>query len=317
MSSGLPTGVNRVKFPWMIYKPAGSALNVAVALTATTNYNWYESTQQTLTDGWNEIIFDLSAGDWKAADTGWQHNRHLLDVLDSVKKVNLVVYGETGVGSIYIDNVRVKRDDGFIIYAGDPLEPVIRQHADNMAAKGSGGPVRYNWEATAEGWSASWEAVTQTVRSTAFAYNGTGSLRVDVGLQGNNASKDEGECQVDTANNPPAGLSAGPYHMDGDTLKAYVYCPAGSGGGGGATNSLRLFVKDGNWIVQYGPAKKIVEGAWNEVSLTITWNGLLDTYTSPNFDPRWVRAIGLKIGAGSTNSVYNGPLYLDAYKFEQ
>ena len=80
------------------------------------------------------------------------------NVLEDVREVNLLFYGLTnGPGCAYIDDITIKRDDGFVVYADDPVNPTIRAHADWMAARnvatnaaGNHAPVASNLTITAD-----------------------------------------------------------------------------------------------------------------------------------------------------------------------
>ncbi|MBN1268622.1 MAG: hypothetical protein JXB04_03465, partial [Kiritimatiellae bacterium] len=70
--------------------------------------------------------------------TGWEHTGYVREVLEDVRQVVFLVYGDNGAGEVYLDNITIRRDDGFIIYADDPVCDVIRDHADYMRAKSNG-----------------------------------------------------------------------------------------------------------------------------------------------------------------------------------
>ncbi len=135
---GQATGVNRVKYFWNVYNP-GTPVNVAIAIRVYDPWGaWYESAAQTVTTGWNRVRFDLSAGTWKSEETGWAYNGFIRLVLEDVRQVVFLVYGDNGAGKVYLDNVTIRRDDGFIIYEEDPVCSVIRDHADVMREKRQG-----------------------------------------------------------------------------------------------------------------------------------------------------------------------------------
>ena len=138
-------GVNRVKFFWNIYNPSTTNIEASLALRGAHITNiWAESLTQTVTSGWNRLMFDLSAGTWAWWGSSWAHDSYLIqitnaagsNVLEDVTEVNLCLYYLTnGTGAVYIDDIQIKRDDGFVIYADDPVNPVIKAHADRMAAR--------------------------------------------------------------------------------------------------------------------------------------------------------------------------------------
>ncbi|MBN1270013.1 MAG: hypothetical protein JXB04_10510, partial [Kiritimatiellae bacterium] len=135
---GQATGVNRVKYYWNVYNP-GTPVNVAIALRVYDTWgDWHESQAQTVTTGWNRVRFDLSAGTWKSASTGWEHTGFVREVLEDVRQVVFLVYGDNGADELYLDDITIRRDDGFIIFAEDPVCDVIRDHADVMREKRGG-----------------------------------------------------------------------------------------------------------------------------------------------------------------------------------
>ncbi len=140
---GQAKGVNRVKFMWNFYNP-GPAVQMALALRGTTNWTWAEAPKQTLTTGWNKVMFDLSADYWATEAGGWKYNWTLIDVkddrnknvLEDVRQVDIVFSGlPAGAGAIYMDDVTITRDTGFVIFMDDPVCDTIRAHADRMAAR--------------------------------------------------------------------------------------------------------------------------------------------------------------------------------------
>ena len=136
-------GINRTKFFWNFYNPSASDVKVSLAIAGGLNWYWCESAPYTVTAGWNKIIFDLSAGTWAWTSNDWQQEEYLINipnsvsnVLEDVKEVGLVVRDlPAGAGDLYIDDIQIKRDDGFVVYADDPVCAVIKEHADQMAAR--------------------------------------------------------------------------------------------------------------------------------------------------------------------------------------
>jgi hypothetical protein len=138
-------GINRVKFFWNVISPDHD-VQVSLALRGTTENIYAESVSQTVLAGsWSNVMFDLSAGDWKWAGSGWSHSSYLLDItnsatgtniLEDVNEVSLIVYDlPVGSGEVYVDDIQIKRDDGFVVYADDPVCPVIQAHAARMGAR--------------------------------------------------------------------------------------------------------------------------------------------------------------------------------------
>jgi len=136
-------GINRGKFIWHIYNP-GTQIASALAVRGTSESYWCETPQVSLTSGWNKVVFDLSAGTWAWEGNSWSNESYLIHIYDSngtnaledVNEVSLILYDlPDGTGSVYLDNVEIKRDDGLVIYADDPVCAVIREHAARMRSR--------------------------------------------------------------------------------------------------------------------------------------------------------------------------------------
>jgi mannan endo-1,4-beta-mannosidase len=138
-------GINRVKFFWQVYSPT-NAVNVALNLRGTAGNILVESLSQTVPAGsWTNLMFDLSAGTWAWAGNAWTHSDYLIhitnsatgtNILEDVNEVSLVIYDlPVGGGDCYIDDIQIKRDDGFVVYANDPVCSNIQAHAIRMNAR--------------------------------------------------------------------------------------------------------------------------------------------------------------------------------------
>jgi len=101
-----------------VYYPGGSGSpNLAVVVKAGPGWGeWYESTLHTLSVGTNELLFDLSANNWKK-DLDPQFV-HPISNMDQVKEFGIVLYDYNGSSSIYVDNVRLGRQGSPILWAG-------------------------------------------------------------------------------------------------------------------------------------------------------------------------------------------------------
>ena len=141
-------GINRTKFFWSFYNPAAQDVKVSLSLVGRPEAYWCETPAYTLTQGWNRIMFDLSSGAWQWTSNGVVRTNYLINipqdyvpgvtsnVLENVREVGLVFKNlPAGAGEIYIDNVQIKRDDGFVVYADDPLNPVIKAHGLLMKSR--------------------------------------------------------------------------------------------------------------------------------------------------------------------------------------
>ena len=131
-------GINRTKFFWDFYNP-GAAVQVALTVRGgSPNAYLCKNAPTTLTTGWTHVMFDLSSGQWGWESNGWSNTTYLIyipnsrsNVLEDIKEAGLEFTGlPVGAGAVYIDNIKIKRDDGFVVYADDPVNPVIKAHAD-------------------------------------------------------------------------------------------------------------------------------------------------------------------------------------------
>jgi hypothetical protein len=122
---------DRAKFTLDVYNP-GDAAFAAVAISTGEDLVWHESPMQPLRCGWNTIIVDVSSETWKSQRTNWEYVGDIAG-LDDVRKVSIGVFGYTQEGSVYIDNMRIFYDDGFVVYPGDMLGRLILCHAVEMA----------------------------------------------------------------------------------------------------------------------------------------------------------------------------------------
>jgi len=152
-------GINRTKFFWNFYNPGAQPLKVALAVSGGPNWYWCEGAPHTLTSGWNRVTFDLSAGHYGWVSNNWANSEYLIkipnaqsNVLEDVHQVSLVFRDlPAGQGEVYVDDIKIKRDDGFVVYADDPVNPVIKAHAEWCEARnyptnaaGNSAPVASN-----------------------------------------------------------------------------------------------------------------------------------------------------------------------------
>jgi hypothetical protein len=142
---GEAKGINRAKFFWNIYNPLAETVDVALYIRGTTNWTWAEAPTQPVTSGWNEVMFDLTEEYWASVNSGWNHTWYAIDIkddrnknlLEDIRQVGIVFYNlPVGQGEMYLDDVTIKRDDGFVIYRDDPAMIAVREHSDRMRAKG-------------------------------------------------------------------------------------------------------------------------------------------------------------------------------------
>ncbi|MGH9937357.1 MAG: hypothetical protein ACREAM_14010, partial [Blastocatellia bacterium] len=136
VNDGLPTGINRTRCAVQVANPGGP-VKIALAVSTGPQLLWHESQPHTLIGGlnkWNKVSFDLSSRMWKSSATNWQFNGEIKN-LEDVRKVSIILYDYPAASSIYIDDMTISRDDGFVIYPDDPAVETIRAHGKRMKAK--------------------------------------------------------------------------------------------------------------------------------------------------------------------------------------
>ncbi|MBN1270015.1 MAG: hypothetical protein JXB04_10520, partial [Kiritimatiellae bacterium] len=203
-------------------------------------------------------------------------------------------------GPIYMDAVC------FAPPAADPFEPPANQ--------------RYSFDSTVAGWEAgsgdAGEAITNLFRTTGAPDNSTAALAAEVDLDATDPDKSKGEIVVFMDNDPPYG-AVPPVDLEGETVTAWVYCPAGLRGDDETPNGFQLFVKDSSARSFYGEWQTVHEGYWYAVTAVPGTNAAPGGFKDPGFNAREVTAVGLKIGAadGST-AACRGLLFVDGVAFD-
>jgi hypothetical protein len=164
--------------------------------------------------------------------------------------------------------------------------------------------------------------------STERPYHGRGSLEVGFDLVAQHPNRSKGEVYVDLRFKPPPSPAKAPrsscryppFDLEASTVSAEVlitpemYNPDDSN-----PNGLQLLLKssddEGNWSSFYG--------AWHDIELADvdTWKTVTavpstmappDGYADPQFDPRRIVAVGLKLGTGeSSDFVGAGRFWID------
>jgi hypothetical protein len=84
--------------------------HVAIALCTGEKYAWQESEEQSLKSGWNSLSIDLGGKKWKSQATDWKHEAALADRTD-VRAIIVLVYNGVSDGVLYVDGLRIDRDD--------------------------------------------------------------------------------------------------------------------------------------------------------------------------------------------------------------
>jgi hypothetical protein len=82
----------------------GSAIDVVVAVTTGPDQVWYESGSFPLASGQQtRVVFDLTAGDYKAASTNWEFRASIAD-LNAVHRLAIIIIPAFS-GSVFLDDV--------------------------------------------------------------------------------------------------------------------------------------------------------------------------------------------------------------------
>jgi hypothetical protein len=82
----------------------GSAAFAAAAVTTGPEHVWYESSDFPLASGQQtRVVFDLTAGDYKAASTNWEFRAAIAD-LNAVHRLAIIIIPASS-GSAYLDSV--------------------------------------------------------------------------------------------------------------------------------------------------------------------------------------------------------------------
>jgi uncharacterized repeat protein (TIGR02543 family) len=180
-------------------------------------------------------------------------------------------------------------------------------------------PSKYGFESSDVFWAAQTsgdsQAVTAVARSdTGFAKIGSYSLKLAVDLVGGDGNKSKGEAYVDMVAHPPRGTQA-PINLEGVRISVWVYIPKEALGDTDKPNGIQVFVKDNDWRSEYGTWQNITSDTvdkWYEVTLTPSRSAPQDGFMTPGFDPTQIRAVGVKIGAGTNSTAtYQGAIYVD------
>ncbi len=157
----------------------------------------------------------------------------------------------------------------------------------------------YTFEKGIKGWEAqTWK---DSQGCTGVSWSKKGQLLMNMDLIGGHTNKSKGEAWVDMEKCPPAGVKI-PCDMENKTITAWVYAPKDSEGMGNSPNGFQVFVKDSNWKNQYGPWHNIEEGKWNEVKMTVSSSTPNGGYMDNGFNPKKIRALGIKMGAGGQST---------------
>lgn len=177
--------------------------------------------------------------------------------------------------------------------------------------------LKYGFEVGPMGWRAERKAndslaCYEIAQSDDRASQGHYSLKAYLDLDPRDPRKGKGETWVYFKEYPP-GDEEPPLDLTGHTITAWVYAPLGLRGNDDRASGYQVFAKDDSWNGQYGGWRNVLDDQWIELKLTVSATAPDGGYMSPNFNPRRIIAVGIKValGGGST-ATYKGPLYVDA-----
>ncbi len=180
--------------------------------------------------------------------------------------------------------------------------------------------VRYDFETGEMGWvpqdKPEIHAIRYVFQSSDTSRTGGYSLGANVKLNGDDANLAEGEVYVNMLQTPPEDITA-PVNLENVQVRVWVYIPENvikEGKIGG----IQLFLKDDQLnnlygsYVDLGPEAKI--GFWFPLSLLPgEVRPPFKGYRDPDFNPKKVTMIGLKIDAcGEAGCVLDGDIFIDS-----
>jgi hypothetical protein len=148
------------------------------------------------------------------------------------------------------------------------------------------------------------------------AREGYYSLKIDLDLDGRDPGRGKGEVRVIIAEYPPDEDEL-PLDLTGRTITAWVYAPRGLRGDEQGPSGYQIFVKsvkDGSWKgALYSSWRNVIEGQWIQLRLKVSTTPERDGFVTPEFDPKRVSAVGIKVAlGGKSKGSYKGPVYIDA-----
>ena len=112
---------------------------------------------------------------------------------------------------------------------------------------------------------------------------------------------------------PPPGIQA-PINLEDVLITVWVYAPGGAAGDPNRPNGVQVFVKDQNWLSEYGAWFNLsgYTDRWIPITLTPSRQPPPGVYMDAGFDPSNIIVVGVKIGAGTNSeATYSGPIYID------
>lgn len=98
------------KLRMWIYAPDDKAPSVAVALSTSPAYVWFESRVFKLKQGWNKIEVPLEKSHWKSEKTGWTYATGV-EHLDQIRAVDVLVFNGQAEGHLLLEGLSLDPDE--------------------------------------------------------------------------------------------------------------------------------------------------------------------------------------------------------------
>lgn len=98
------------KLRMWIYAPDDKAPSVAVALSTSPAYVWFESRVFKLKQGWNKIEVPLEKSHWKSEKTGWTYATGV-EHIDQIRAVDVLVFNGQAEGHLLLEGLSLDPDE--------------------------------------------------------------------------------------------------------------------------------------------------------------------------------------------------------------
>ena len=97
--------VDRPKLFATVYSPVNN-LRLSVVVSTGPDLTWHESVEQNLRVGWNAVVVDLRASNWKTQASNWE-NRVPIENLNQIQRLSFGLFGYNASGKIWLDNIQL------------------------------------------------------------------------------------------------------------------------------------------------------------------------------------------------------------------
>lgn len=195
---------------------------------------------------------------------------------------------------------------------------------------GSTDTARYNFEASAQGWSCSSSQGGKCYsagQASGLSFAGQGSLQVLLNALTNHYPSNASCPGSDDAARISIVLGGGYPDLTGHTVRAWVYIPAAAAYSKDAPTQGQIFLvqNSGNKYAN-GPGVNLIPDTWNEVTYAPVANTDLvnprsltgGTYMAAGFNPNGISEIGVKIapaGTAACSFSYTGYVLIDSVTY--